>query len=98
MNNPSRREFLKSTFSTVCTAGLSGGLAESLAAAPGISLFSAANAAPLPAPLAIKKGLVYDMLPHTLSHADQALLDREWCGERRGVGCGPQQISASIPS
>jgi len=77
MNNPSRREFLKSTFSTVCTAGLSGGLAESLAAAPGISLFSAANAAPPPAPLAIKKGLVYDMLPRTLSHAERFKLARD---------------------
>ncbi len=77
MNNPSRREFLKSTFSTVCTAGLSGGLAESLAAAPGVSLFSAANVAPLPAPLAIKKGFVYDMLPRTLSHAERFKLARD---------------------
>jgi hexulose-6-phosphate isomerase len=77
MNNPSRREFLKSTFTTVCTAGLSGVLAESLAAAPGVSLFSAANAASPPAPPAIKKGLVYDMLPRTLSHADRFKLARD---------------------
>jgi hexulose-6-phosphate isomerase len=71
MTHPSRREFLKSTFSTVCTAGLTGGLAESLVAAPVVSSPSAGNPAPFPAPLAIKKGLVYDMLPRALSHADR---------------------------
>ena len=71
MSYPSRREFLKSTFTAACTAGLSGVLAESLAAV------GASDPAPVPAPLAIKKGLVYDMLPHVLSHADRFKLARD---------------------
>ncbi len=73
MSYSSRREFLKSTVTAVCTAGLTGGLAESLAAAPGVSSPTGAN----PAPLAIKKGLVYDMLPRTLSHANRFKLARD---------------------
>src|SRR5260370_17021556 len=76
MNYPSRREFLKSTFTTVCAAGFGGVPAESLAAAQSVSL-PTADPAPLPAQLAIKKGLVYDMLPRALSHADRFKLARE---------------------
>jgi hexulose-6-phosphate isomerase len=77
MNHPSRREFLKSTLTTVCTAGLGGGLAESLIAAPVSSPALAPEPALSPAPLTIKKGLVYDMLPRALSHADRFKLARD---------------------
>jgi L-ribulose-5-phosphate 3-epimerase len=77
MSHPSRREFLKSTFTAVCTAGLSGRLAESLIGASVCSPSPASEPAPFPAPLAIKKGLVYDMLPRTRSHADRFKLARD---------------------
>jgi hexulose-6-phosphate isomerase len=73
MSHSSRREFLKSTVTAACAAGLSDGLAESLIAMPAL----AAKPTPSPAPLAIKKGLVYDMLPRTLSHAKRFKLARD---------------------
>src|SRR5260370_41636442 len=75
MSNPSRREFLKSTATTACSAGLSAcGLAELFAAAPAPR---SALATPPPAPLPSKKGLVFDMLPATLSYADRMKLARD---------------------
>jgi len=72
MRNLLRREFLKSTVTTVCSAGLSAcGLDELFAAAPAPR---SALATPPPAPLPIKKGLVFDMLPAKLSCADRMKL------------------------
>jgi hexulose-6-phosphate isomerase len=77
MNNQSRRDFLKSSVTAACAVGLTGGLAESLAAAPVRSPAFAPKPSPFPAALSMKKGLVYDMLPRTLSHADRFKLARD---------------------
>src|SRR5260370_35775753 len=68
MERSSRRRFLKSSVTAACSAALGGGAAaELLAAAP----TSAAVPAAGPASLSIKKGLVFSMLPATLSVADR---------------------------
>jgi len=75
MWSPSRREFLKSTVTTACSAGLGAwGSAELFSASPasGNALTNLA-AAPLP----IKKGLVLDMLPAKLSYAERMKLARD---------------------
>jgi len=77
MNHQSRRDFLKSSVTAACAAGLSAGLAESLIAAPVSIASSSPEPSPFSAPLSIKKGLVYDMLPRTLSHADRFKLARD---------------------
>ncbi len=71
MSQSSRRAFLKSSMTAACAASLVGGRAESIVAATGSSLPASATPAPSPATLSIKKGLVYDMLPGKLSHADR---------------------------
>src|SRR5260370_32562620 len=72
MRNLLRREFLKSTATTACSAGLSAcGLGEFSA---GARALGSALATPTPAPLPIKKGLVFDMLPAKLSCADRMKL------------------------
>lgn len=72
MRDPSRREFLKSSAATVCAAGLStGALGRTHSAAT-----SDARLEP-PSPLAIKKGLVFDMLPEKLSDGDRFKLARD---------------------
>ena len=72
MHDPSRREFLKSSAATVCAAGLStGALGRTHSAAT-----SDARLEP-PSPLAIKKGLVFDMLPEKLSYGDRFKLARD---------------------
>jgi L-ribulose-5-phosphate 3-epimerase len=63
MHNESRRQFLKSSVGAACGTALAGSLAESLGAA------SAS-----PAPLPIKKGILLDMLPASLSYADRLKL------------------------
>jgi L-ribulose-5-phosphate 3-epimerase len=75
MNNPSRREFLRSTAATAFSAGLSVCASAGLFAAPAAS--SGVPASPLPRPLPIKKGLVFDMLPAKLSYADRMKLARD---------------------
>ena len=73
MCNPSRREFLKSTVTTACSAGLSVcGFADLLAASPA-SRGTLAPAATLP----IKKGVLLDMLPVKLSIADRMKMARD---------------------
>jgi len=75
MWSPSRREFLQSTVTTACSAGLGAwGSAELFGAsrAAGTALANLA-AAPLP----IKKGLVLDMLPAKLSYAERMKLARD---------------------
>ena len=72
MRHPSRREFLKSSATAVCAAGLGGrALANSLTA-------SAPTAAPLfPPTLSIKKGVWFEMLPAKLSISDRFKLARD---------------------
>jgi L-ribulose-5-phosphate 3-epimerase len=72
MRDPSRREFLKSSAATVCAAGLS-------TAALGRTHSAATRYAGLepPSPLAMKKGLVFDMLPEKLSYGDRFKLARD---------------------
>jgi hypothetical protein len=74
MRHSSRRDFLKSSVTAACAAGLGGGaLVESLAAPTTSSI----SPAPSPTALPIKKGLVYDMLPPKLNHADRFKLARD---------------------
>ena len=71
MGQRSRREFLKSSVTTVCAAGLG-------AATLGRPT-SAAAGSPRPEPpasLTIKKGLVFDMLPEKLSYGDRFKMAR----------------------
>jgi len=75
MSNPSRREFLKSTVTTAFSAGLKVCVGAELFAAPAAS--SRVRAAPPPAPLPIKKGLIFDMLPAKRSYADRMKLARD---------------------
>lgn len=74
MRHTSRREFVKSTVAAACAAGLSGGgLAGELIARASEPAKSARVSAPLP----IKKGLVFDMLPTSMSYADRFKLARD---------------------
>src|SRR5579864_2257989 len=72
MHGPSRRDFLKSSVTTVCAVGLgSGALSQSVAAA-------GSRAAAVPVSSAtIKKGLVFDMVPENLSYADRFKMARD---------------------
>jgi L-ribulose-5-phosphate 3-epimerase len=72
MSHTSRREFLKSSAVASCAVGLRGVFAESL-----VTASTATTSAPFPAGLSIKKGLVYDMLPVKLSHAERFKLARD---------------------
>jgi len=72
MRDPSRREFLKSSAATVCAAGLSTG-----ALGPTHSAATSDARLEPPSPLAIKKGLVFDMLPEKLSYGDRFKLARD---------------------
>src|SRR5260370_11415874 len=75
MEDPSRREFLKFTVTTACSAGLSAcGLSELFAASPASR---SVLATPPPAPLPIKKGVLLDMLPAKLSYADRMKMARD---------------------
>src|SRR5438105_5713449 len=72
MRHPSRREFLKSSATAACAAGLGGGaLANSLTAD------SSSAATPFPAAHSIKKGVWFEMLPAKLSTADRFKLARD---------------------
>ena len=72
MGHASRREFLKSSVTTACAAGLStAALGRSLSAGAGNR--DPASSSPLP----IKKGLVFDMLPEKLSYYDRFRLARD---------------------
>src|SRR6266581_4323771 len=75
MRHPSRREFLKSSATAVCAAGLGGGaLANSLAA----NASPASRAVPpSPPALPIKKGVWFGMLPEKLSIADRYKVARD---------------------
>ena len=75
MSHPSRREFLKSTVTAACSTGLGVCAASELFAAS--PLTGDALAPPRPAPLPIKKGLVFDMLPARRSFVDRMKLARD---------------------
>src|SRR6266852_8919453 len=75
MWNPSRREFLKSTMTTACSAGL--GALNSTELFGDSSASANAPTAPMAAPLPIKKGLVLDMLPTKPSYADRMKMARD---------------------
>jgi len=62
---------------SACAATLGGGFGKSFVAAAGSSASSAAKLTPFPAALPIKKGLVYDMLPGKLSHAERFKMARD---------------------
>jgi L-ribulose-5-phosphate 3-epimerase len=73
MSNLSRRQFLKSTGTTACSAGLiSCDFAEVLTSSPEPSGNLAAAA-----PLTIKKGVLLEMLPGKLSYADRMKMARD---------------------
>lgn len=75
MGNASRRDFLKSSVTAACAAGLGGGFGRSLlAAAPANSSASPTSA---PSPLPVKKGVWFGMLPESLSIADRYKLARD---------------------
>jgi L-ribulose-5-phosphate 3-epimerase len=77
MRRASRREFLKSSVTAGCAAGLDGGLAPYIAAAsvntPHVASTTTSSSAPLP----IKKGILLEMLPENLSYADRFKLARD---------------------
>jgi L-ribulose-5-phosphate 3-epimerase len=76
MSRTSRRDFLKSSATTACTLGLaSTALAGSLEASA-VAIKPVARGAPLPlgAPLALKKGVLLDMLPEKMSFAERFML------------------------
>ena len=73
MCNSSRREFLKSTMTTACSAGFS---------VSGITALLTASPAPhgkfaAPAGLPIKKGVLLEMLPAKLNYADRMKMARD---------------------
>jgi len=75
MCHPSRREFLKSSITAACSAGLSSGaLVEFLAAAPAPT---STDSTPPPAQASIKKGVLLDMLPAKFSYAERLKMARD---------------------
>lgn len=64
MSNSSRRQFLKSSLTAACSAGIAASLPK--------SMFGADST-----PLSIKKGVLLDMLPEKLSYADRFKLARD---------------------
>ena len=75
MCHPSRREFLKSSITAACSAGLSSGaLVEFLAAAPAPA---STDSMPPPAQASIKKGVLLDMLPAKFSYAERFKMARD---------------------
>jgi L-ribulose-5-phosphate 3-epimerase len=79
MSNLSRRNFLKSS-ATAAWVGSLGGVGSGASFVGALRDSSASNASkstPFPPTLSIKKGLVYDMLPASLSHADRFRLARD---------------------
>jgi len=76
MRRATRREFLKSSVTAGCAAGLGGGLSEYIAAAGVHTPYAASITTKSPAPLPIKKGVLLEMLPENLSYADRFKLAR----------------------
>lgn len=76
MRRASRREFLKSSVTAGCAAGLSGAFVECAAAARGLMPRAVSDITSSTAPLPIKKGVLLDMLPENQSYADRFKLAR----------------------
>jgi L-ribulose-5-phosphate 3-epimerase len=76
MRRASRREFLKSSVTASCAAGLGGGLPKYIAAAGADTTHAASTTTSSTAPLPIKKGVLLEMLPENLSYADRFQLAR----------------------
>ena len=75
IENPSRREFLKTTVTTACSAAIgASGAGEIFAPSPRPNLVATP---PSPAPLPIKKGVLLDMLPAKLSYTDRMKMARD---------------------
>jgi hexulose-6-phosphate isomerase len=73
MGHTSRREFLKSSVTTAAvTASIEGGLAKSSLATPAAQAAATSSSTTL----SIEKGLVYSMLPDSLSHANRFKMAR----------------------
>jgi hexulose-6-phosphate isomerase len=72
MRHPSRRDFLKTSVTTVCAAGVS-----AVALGPSLSMAGGAKGSASSSQLHIKKGLVFDMLPEKLSYGDRFKLARD---------------------
>ena len=77
MRRATRREFLKSSVTAGCAAGLGGGLSEYIATAGVNTPYAASTTTSSPAPLPIKKGVLLEMLPENLSYADRFKLARD---------------------
>src|SRR5712691_8048598 len=89
MRHPSRREFLKSSASAVCAAGLGGGALTS-----SLAVGASSAAPPFPLTLSIKKGVWFEMLPAKLSTADRFKLARDVGFEVAQVPTEPDQRKA----
>ena len=76
MRRASRREFLKSSVTAGCAAGLSGAFVECAATARGLIPHAVSETTSSTAPLPIKKGILLDMLPEDHSYADRFKLAR----------------------
>ena len=76
MRRASRREFLRSSVSAGCAAGLGDDLSEYIAAAGVSTTEAASTTTSLSAPRLIKKGVLLEMLPENLSYADRFKLAR----------------------
>jgi hexulose-6-phosphate isomerase len=78
MERTTRREFVKAGAAAACGLGIGGGgLAEGLIAEANKPTPRAAKSLQSTAPLPIKKGLVFDMLPSSMSYADRFKLARD---------------------
>lgn len=73
MKNSSRRQFLKSTAGAACSLPLAGSAFSAIAATEGVETGASGS----PAPLSLKKGVVLDMVPKTLSFADRFRMARD---------------------
>ena len=76
MRRASRREFLKSSVTAGCAAGLGGDLSEYIAGSGVSTPDAASTTTSSSAPLPIKKGVLLEMLPENLSYADRFKLAR----------------------
>jgi hexulose-6-phosphate isomerase len=76
MRRATRREFLKSSVTAGCAAGLSGAFVECAATARGLLPHAVSDTTSSTAPLPIKKGVLLDMLPENQSYADRFKLAR----------------------
>lgn len=92
MERSSRRDFLKSSVTAACSAAITGGAAPGLLEA--VPASTAVVPAARPATLAIKKGLIFTMLPATLSVSDRFKLARDTGFEALQAPTEPDQQKA----